>query len=129
MPIYEYVCKTCEYEFEKIRSFSDSTTPLCPSCESDEVERKLGVPAIHFKGSGWYINDSKSQNSNGTSSKDSSTGEAKSDNATSDKGEAPSSESKSKDSTESKSSDTSKTSTKEVSTKNEKSTSSVKKAD
>lgn len=127
MPIYEYVCKTCEYEFEKIRSFSDSTTPLCPSCESDKVERKLGVPAIHFKGSGWYINDSKSKNSNGTTTKDSSNGETTSDSSTSDKGEAPSSESKS--STESKSSDTSTTSTKEASTKNEKSTSSVKKAD
>jgi len=58
MPIYEFVCGECGYEFEKIQSFSAST-PVCVSCGSDNVERQMGKPAIHFKGSGWYINDSK----------------------------------------------------------------------
>ncbi len=129
MPIYEYVCKTCEYEFEKIRSFSDSTTPVCPSCDNGDVERKLGVPAIHFKGSGWYINDSKSSGKKDTSSKDSSSGQAKDGNSESSNGETGSGEGKSKDSSDSKSNDASKTSTSETSTKKEKSTSSVKKAD
>lgn len=69
MPIYEYICNDCGFEFEKIRSFSDSTTPICPSCEHENVGRKMGVPAIHFKGSGWYINDSKKSNKNSDSSR------------------------------------------------------------
>ncbi|RLT38891.1 MAG: zinc ribbon domain-containing protein [Chloroflexi bacterium] len=58
MPIYEFVCGDCGYEFEKIQSFSAST-PVCASCGADNVARQMGKPAIHFKGSGWYINDSK----------------------------------------------------------------------
>ena len=59
MPIYEFVCQNCGYEFELIRSFSDNSTPICPHCANQQVERQVGRPAIHFKGSGWYINDSK----------------------------------------------------------------------
>lgn len=59
MPLYEFICYNCDNEFEKIAAFSDTGTPGCPSCQSSNVQRKLGMPAIHFKGSGWYINDSK----------------------------------------------------------------------
>ncbi|MBV7330263.1 zinc ribbon domain-containing protein [Chloroflexi bacterium TSY] len=59
MPLYEFICHNCENEFEKIVAFSDTGTPGCPFCQSSNVQRKLGMPAIHFKGSGWYINDSK----------------------------------------------------------------------
>ncbi len=62
MPIYEFVCQSCNSEFEKIQSFSDSSAPACPNCSSVNVERQMGRPAIHFKGSGWYINDSKKAN-------------------------------------------------------------------
>ena len=59
VPIYEFHCAACGAEFERIQSFSDESTPACPQCESHEVTRQLGRPAIHFKGSGWYITDSK----------------------------------------------------------------------
>ena len=59
MPIYEYVCQSCGDDFEKLTSFSNTSVPACPSCHSTSVERQLSTPAIHFKGSGWYINDSK----------------------------------------------------------------------
>ena len=62
MPIYEFVCQACGYDFEKIQSFSDATVPTCPRCQSAQVQRQMGRPAIHFKGSGWYITDSKSDN-------------------------------------------------------------------
>jgi len=58
MPIYEFVCGECGHEFEKILSFS-ATTPACARCGAANVERQMGRPAIHFKGSGWYITDSK----------------------------------------------------------------------
>lgn len=59
MPIYEFACQDCGYEFEKIQSFSDSSTPGCPNCQGRHVQRRMSAPAIHFKGSGWYITDSK----------------------------------------------------------------------
>lgn len=58
MPIYEFICGDCGHEFEKIMSFSAST-PVCARCGAANVTRQMGRPAIHFKGSGWYINDSK----------------------------------------------------------------------
>ncbi len=59
MPIYEFVCQQCGHEFERIQSFSDTSTPECPHCAAVEVNRQVSRPAIHFKGSGWYITDSK----------------------------------------------------------------------
>jgi putative FmdB family regulatory protein len=59
VPIYEFMCRACGNEFERIQSFSDTSVPACPNCSSEEVDRRLGRPAIHFKGSGWYITDSK----------------------------------------------------------------------
>jgi putative FmdB family regulatory protein len=73
MPIYEFVCQDCGYEFELIQSFSDSSIPQCPVCQSDHVMRRVGRPAIHFKGSGWYITDSKKaskSSANGQNGKD-----------------------------------------------------------
>ena len=58
MPIYEYVCHSCGNEFERIQGWSDGA-PSCNVCNSDSVTRQISPPAIHFKGSGWYITDSK----------------------------------------------------------------------
>ena len=71
MPIYEFSCQHCGNEFEKILSFSAQTVPHCPKCNSQQVERRVGRPAIHFKGSGWYITDSKASkdSSNGSNAK------------------------------------------------------------
>jgi putative FmdB family regulatory protein len=60
MPIYEFVCLSCGNDFEKLQSFSETSSPHCPACQSDQVRRRLSSPAIHFKGSGWYVTDSKS---------------------------------------------------------------------
>ena len=59
MPIYEFVCQACRHEFEQIVPFSATKLPNCPACHSEQVQRQLSRPAIHFKGSGWYITDSK----------------------------------------------------------------------
>ena len=44
-----------------LSSFRDGPTARRPAnaCGSDNVARRLSPPAIHFKGSGWYITDSK----------------------------------------------------------------------
>ena len=69
MPIYEFTCHTCGTNFEKRVSFTQTQAPPCDTCESPNVQRRLSAPAIHFKGKGWYVTDSKKSNSaNGSSS-------------------------------------------------------------
>ncbi len=58
MPIYEYECLTCDTRFEKRQSFSDQTKAGCPNGHK-ETRRLIAAPAIVFKGSGFYINDSR----------------------------------------------------------------------
>ncbi|HEY64678.1 MAG TPA: zinc ribbon domain-containing protein [Caldilineae bacterium] len=61
MPIYVYRCEVCGTRFERMGSFSDNTIPACPNGHAD-VRRLFCPPAIHFKGSGWYITDSRNSN-------------------------------------------------------------------
>lgn len=56
MPLYEYRCKECGHQFEKIQSFSAPEEKECPKCHG-QAERLLSAPAIQFKGSGWYVSD------------------------------------------------------------------------
>ena len=109
MPLYEYLCGDCGTAFEAIQSFSATATPICPNCQSSNVSRMLSRPAIHFKGSGWYITDSKNtgkQSANGAGKESGRNGEnGSSENGAAEKGEsskesapkeaAPSAESKS----------------------------------
>ncbi len=76
MPIYEFVCTDCGHEFEKIQSFSDSSSPVCPQCAGLNVQRRMSAPAIHFKGSGWYITDSKNSSKQSANGKSGDGGEA-----------------------------------------------------
>ncbi|MGH9587462.1 MAG: FmdB family zinc ribbon protein [Acidobacteriaceae bacterium] len=56
MPLYEYRCKKCGHQFEKIQSFSAPDEKECPKCKG-ELERLISAPAFQFKGAGWYVND------------------------------------------------------------------------
>ena len=62
MPIYEYECLTCGLKFEKRQSFSDEPQADCPNGHPN-TRRLLATPAIVFKGSGFYVTDSKGKNS------------------------------------------------------------------
>jgi putative FmdB family regulatory protein len=58
MPIYQYVCSKCNTNFELRQSFNDESVASCPKCKCDA--RRLFVPVpIIFKGSGFYVTDSK----------------------------------------------------------------------
>lgn len=47
MPIYEYVCQSCNTKFEKlVRSMSDSAPIACPKCQSTQTQRALSVFAV-----------------------------------------------------------------------------------
>jgi putative FmdB family regulatory protein len=39
MPLYEYRCRGCSGEFEAL--IGRQTTPVCPNCGSDDLERLL----------------------------------------------------------------------------------------
>lgn len=56
MPLYEYECFLCGHHFERIRKVADAASVCCPAC-GGKVRRLLGVPALQFKGSGWYVTD------------------------------------------------------------------------
>jgi putative FmdB family regulatory protein len=56
MPLYEYECFLCNHRFERIRRVADASSVNCPAC-GGKVRRLLGVPALQFKGTGWYITD------------------------------------------------------------------------
>jgi len=120
LPIYEYICHDCGHEFEKIVGWSDDS-PACASCGSQNVSRQLSPPAIHFKGSGWYITDSKNgkKGKNGANGVSGANGSAKeSDNSSDEKATAEKSSSPSKDNGASSSSESkSESSTKKESAK------------
>ena len=45
MPIYEYLCKSCETNFELL--VRGEMTPTCPTCETDNLERLISSPSVH----------------------------------------------------------------------------------
>jgi putative FmdB family regulatory protein len=59
MPTYEYECRSCGKSFEAFQSMSDAPLSECPSC-GKQVRRVInGGTGIIFKGSGFYVNDSR----------------------------------------------------------------------
>lgn len=62
MPIYEYECENCGTRFERFQSIRDEPIRQCPEC-SGAVHKVLYPAGIIFKGSGWYITDSRKSTS------------------------------------------------------------------
>lgn len=56
MPIYEYLCQSCQHQFEVKQKFSDDPILSCVRC-GQAVRKIISAPAIMFKGSGWYVTD------------------------------------------------------------------------
>lgn len=64
MPIYVYECDSCEHRFEERQGFHDDPLTDCPRCEGSV--RRVFMPApIIFKGSGFYVTDSRPAGSGG----------------------------------------------------------------
>jgi putative FmdB family regulatory protein len=61
MPIYEYECEKCHSRFELKRSFGEDGEANCPKCRNKACRIFTSVPVI-FKGSGFYVTDSKKSN-------------------------------------------------------------------
>ena len=63
MPLYEYQCDNCGERFEAMQKFADAPLTLHEKC-GGPARRLLSVPALQFKGSGFYINDYAKSGSN-----------------------------------------------------------------
>ncbi len=86
MPIYEYECLTCGDIFEKRQSFNDEPKADCPNGHA-ETRRLIAAPAIVFKGSGFYINDSRNGKGS-TNGKSHSTSDSKAESTSDSKAES-----------------------------------------
>ncbi|MDP6509353.1 MAG: zinc ribbon domain-containing protein [Chloroflexota bacterium] len=71
MPTYAYVCDNCEHELEQVQSFSDDALERCPSCDEDELRRRIFPAGIIFKGNGWYATDNRPKEDKQAAKKDS----------------------------------------------------------
>ncbi|MEZ4532387.1 MAG: FmdB family zinc ribbon protein [Thermomicrobiales bacterium] len=72
MPTYHYRCSDCGHSFDFFQKFADDPLTVCPECEGP-IRRVPQPVGIVFKGSGWYVNDSRNaKNPTSTSKSDSS---------------------------------------------------------
>jgi putative FmdB family regulatory protein len=61
MPIYTYECEDCGVRFDTRQKFSDDPITECPEC-GGHVHRVPQPVGVVFKGSGWYVTDSRGRN-------------------------------------------------------------------
>jgi putative FmdB family regulatory protein len=80
MPLYEYECENCGRRFERLQSINDEPVRQCPEC-AGAVHKIFHAAGIIFKGSGWYITDSRKATSGAV------TGDSKPGNGDTPKGD------------------------------------------
>lgn len=111
MPTYVYACDACEKQFEQFQSFKDEPLRTCPCGVEGRVRRVFQPVGIVFKGSGWYITDSRKSDTASVGSSSSSSESAKPAEASESKASGDASSSDAKPSAETKSSDSSSSAT------------------
>jgi putative FmdB family regulatory protein len=58
LPLYDYQCRACSKVTEVRHGFREAYDGTCPDCGGD-LARVFNPAGIVFKGSGFYINDSR----------------------------------------------------------------------
>jgi putative FmdB family regulatory protein len=58
MPLYDYKCTTCQKVTEVRHGFGENFTEPCPQC-GGTLSRVFNPAPIVFKGSGFYVTDSR----------------------------------------------------------------------
>ena len=58
MPTYGYRCAECDHTFEVFQRMADAPVATCEKC-GGPVKRVVYPVGIAFKGSGFYVNDSR----------------------------------------------------------------------
>ena len=78
MPLYDYQCRNCSEVTEVRHGFREAYQGTCPACGGSDLARVFNAAGIVFKGSGFYLTDSRKQAS------DAAAASAKSSSAKSD---------------------------------------------
>jgi putative FmdB family regulatory protein len=104
VPTYEYTCRDCGHTFDIVQKMTDEPLTVCPDC-GGPLRKVFGVPAIAFKGSGFYATDhgkKANQQSETPDGKTDKTSEKKETTTTDAKSDAPATKKESTGSTSSK---------------------------
>lgn len=80
MPLYDYQCRTCSKITEVRHGFREAHVGTCPDC-GGELARVFNPAGIVFKGSGFYITDSRNSPSSADAGSSSGDGVSKSSDA------------------------------------------------
>lgn len=75
MPLYDYRCSACGKTTEVRHGFNDTYADPCAACGGD-MRRVISAAPIVFKGSGFYITDSRPSGSSSDSGSSSSGSES-----------------------------------------------------
>ena len=62
MPLYDYQCDQCGHRFEVRQGIREDPLTECPQC-GGRIRRVIHPVGIVFKGSGFYVTDSRKQSS------------------------------------------------------------------
>ena len=73
MPLYDYQCRACSKVTEVRHGFREAYDGTCPECGSDQLARVFNPAGIVFKGSGFYVTDSRKAPASESSSSSSAT--------------------------------------------------------
>jgi putative FmdB family regulatory protein len=76
VPTYDYRCRDCGHEIEIIHSMLEDGPDACDRCRGPLL-RVLHPAGVIFRGSGFYVTDSRAARGDGTSAGSGSGGDAK----------------------------------------------------
>jgi putative FmdB family regulatory protein len=62
MPLYAYRCQVCGHQLEVRQRMSEEPLTECPVCQEAALRRVINQVGVMFRGSGFYVTDTKSSN-------------------------------------------------------------------
>jgi putative FmdB family regulatory protein len=77
MPTYTYHCEQCDHEFDQHQSFKEAALSVCPVCKQSALYKVYKPAQVVFKGSGYYVTDSRAKSSTLTSGAESASPDPK----------------------------------------------------
>ncbi len=87
MPIYAYHCRSCGNEYDLKQGFDADAEHPCPACPGVS-RRRLALPAVIYKGSGFYTTDYARKGGDSSSGASSTSSSASSNGASAAKSES-----------------------------------------
>ena len=82
MPTYQYRCRECGVELEKVQKFSDPALTVCEEC-GGELRKVYNAVGVVFKGSGFYATDNRTKGASNSANSSSENSSAPSSTSTS----------------------------------------------